>query len=99
MVIFVDIDKTICTDSNGKYDQAQPIPSLIEKINRLFDQGHLIVYWSSRGQITKIDWTDITKKQLLEWGVKYHTLRLDKPYYDLIIDDKLCRIEDLNCYM
>ena len=23
-----------------------------------------------------------------KWGVKYHDLKLDKPYYDLFIDDK-----------
>lgn len=48
--------------------------------------------WTARGAKSGIDWHDITKKQLNDWGVKYHNLRLDKPAYDLFIDDKA-----LNC--
>jgi len=60
----------------------------IEKINTLYDEGHTIVYWTARGSLTGIDWRELTEKQLKEWGVKYHDLKLDKPYYNLFIDDK-----------
>jgi histidinol phosphatase-like enzyme len=96
-VIFVDIDETICeTPASRSYHDASPIQENIDKINRLYDSGHTIVYWTARGSRKQIDWYDLTKKQLLEWGAKHHELRVDKPYYDLFIDDKSITIEALN---
>lgn len=97
-VIYVDIDETICITPNTNprsYNDAIPIAESINKINRLYDDGNTIVYWTSRGSRTKINWYDLTKKQLDEWGAKYHELRVDKPYYDLFIDDKTINIENL----
>ena len=34
------------------------------------------------------EFRDLTKKQLKEWGVKYHDLFLGKPSGDIYIDDK-----------
>jgi hypothetical protein len=95
-VIYVDIDETICeTPHPRNYFNAQPIKENIDKINKLYDEGNTIVYWTARGSRTKINWYDLTKKQLDEWGVKYHELFVDKPYYDLFIDDKTLRIEEI----
>ena len=58
------------------------------KINKLYDEGHEIVYWTARGSATGIDWYDFTKNQLLKWGVKYHKFITGKPEYDIFIDDK-----------
>ena len=74
---------------------AKPIPENIEKINKLYDEGHTIVYWTARGSRKQIDWTELTYQQLAEWGAKYHELRVDKPFYDLFIEDKALRIEEL----
>ena len=88
--IFVDIDETICTKSpHGNYALAKKIPENIEKINKLYRQGHHIVYWTARGSVTKIDWSDVTKKQFEEWNVLYHELRFGKPAFDILIDDKV----------
>jgi hydroxymethylpyrimidine pyrophosphatase-like HAD family hydrolase len=95
-IIYVDIDETICkTNENRSYDLAQPINENIEKINKLYEQGNTIVYWTSRGSRKQIDWFELTKSQLDSWGAKYHELRCDKPYYDLFIDDKTLRIEEI----
>lgn len=96
-VIFVDIDETICNtpDNPRKYDEAAPIMVNIEKINKLYDQGNQIVYWTARGSRSGKNWYDLTKTQLDKWGAKYHELRCDKPYYDLFIEDKSMRIEEL----
>lgn len=97
-VIFVDIDETICISPEElprEYSKAKPILENINKINKLFDEGHTIVYWTARGSRSKINWFELTEKQLKEWGVKYHQLRCDKPYYDLFIDDKNKRIEEI----
>jgi len=45
--------------------------------------------------VTQIDWTDLVKSQLTLWGCKYHDFRVGKPQYDLWIDDKSKRIEEL----
>lgn len=95
-VIYVDIDETICTTPKSRdYQDAEPIYKNIEKINKLYDDGNTIVYWTARGSRKQINWYELTKSQLDSWGVKYHEVRVDKPYYDLFIDDKTLRIEEL----
>ncbi len=89
MLIYVDIDETICESPEDRdYTKAQPIKERIEKINKLFDEGNTIVYWTARGTMTGIDWYQVTQKQFDIWGVKYHDLKMGKPAYDLFIDDK-----------
>lgn len=97
MVIYVDIDETICeTPTNPRvYENSMPINENIKKINDLYDAGHTIVYWTARGSRTNKNWYDLTKKQLEEWGARHHELRCDKPYYDLFIDDKNKTIEQV----
>ncbi len=85
MVYYVDIDGTICSNTNGKYEDAVPIRDRIEAINSLYDNGNTIVYWTARGSVTGIDWTELTTRQLKEWSVKYHDVKLGKPHYDLFI--------------
>lgn len=101
-IIYVDIDETICERESSvdhltvhDYSKAKPIKENIEKINKLYDEGHTIVYWTARGSRKQIDWTELTKNQLKEWGAKYNELRVDKPFYDLFIEDKSIRIEEL----
>ena len=93
-IIYVDIDGTICSITRP-YSDAKPISTHIDKINKLYDEGHTIVYWTARGSRKQIDWENLTKNQLAEWGAKYHELRVDKPFYDLFIEDKALRIEEL----
>ena len=89
MVIYVDIDETICNYSGEReYDLAEPIFENIDIINKLYEEGNEIVYWTARGTVTGIDWREVTEKQFAKWGVKYHELRFGKPAYDLFIDDK-----------
>jgi len=90
MVIYVDIDETICSYSGERaYPLATPIKSRIQRINSLFEEGNTIVYWTARGCTTGIDWTDLTENQLRGWGAKYHELKMNhKPHYDLLICDK-----------
>jgi hypothetical protein len=89
MIIYVDIDETICISPPSRdYSLATPIQKRINKINELYDNGDTIVYWTARGTGSGIDWREVTEKQFSEWGVKFHKLRLGKPVYDLFIDDK-----------
>lgn len=89
MKIIVDIDGTICTQQkSNEYEKAEPIYSMINKINNLYDNGNEIIYWTARGSNSGIDHYDLTKTQLKKWNCKYHKLRMGKPSYDLWIDDK-----------
>jgi len=99
--VFVDIDETICFfPDERRYDLAVPSYENISKINKLYDDNWYVVYWTARGGISGIDYYDFTKEQLNEWGCKYHeivtgTSKHPKPVYDLVIDDKAKRIEEI----
>ena len=94
MIIYVDIDDTICYYERefqgfGKdYSLALPYKDRIEKINNLYDEGHNIVYWTARGTVSQLFWFETTYEQLKKWGCKFHELKMGKPAYDLFIDDK-----------
>ena len=99
MRIFVDIDETICfyngVDRLG-YKNAIPNYDNISKINKLYDKGDEITYWTARGSYSGIDYYKITKNQIEKWGCKYHYLSVgEKPNYDLLICDKTKRIEEI----
>ena len=93
MVVYVDIDGTICNITNGIYTDAKPKKKNIRKINKLYAKGNTIIYWTARGTVTQTDWLELTKNQLDRWGCKYHEVRVGKPHYDLWIDDKSKEIE------
>lgn len=97
MIIRVDIDETVCLtpDNPRVYEESEPIKENIEKINKLYDEGHTIIYWTSRGSRSGINWHELTESQLKSWGAKFHKLECNKPYYDLFIDDKTINIEEL----
>jgi hypothetical protein len=83
-----DLDGTLCTLTNGFYKEAEPKQDIIDIVNYLFDLGHEIVIFTARGQTTGTDHYELTAKQLKEWGVKYHCLRMGKESADYYIDDK-----------
>ena len=88
MTIYVDIDETIFMTQNMDYENSQPFLERIQKINKLYDEGHTIVYWTARGSGSGKDWSKVTKDQFERYGVKHHTLKFGKPVYDLFLDDK-----------
>ena len=93
MKYLVDIDGTICNNTFGDYQNAQPFVDRIEHFNNLFDQGHEIHYWTARGGNSGVDWTILTRQQFAKWHVKHTTLKLGKPAYDIWIDDKAINSE------
>jgi len=103
MIVYVDIDETICTlgdhsetKDTRDYNYAEPRPEQIAKINKLYDEGNEIVYWTARGGTTGVDWTELTKSQLKKWGCRYTRIETQKkPHYNLFICDKSKRIEEL----
>ena len=94
MLIYVDIDGTICITKDG-YENSIPILENIAKINKLYNEGNTIVYWTARGGNSGKDWTEFTKKQLDSWNCSYHRLETGKPSYDVCIDDKSLNFKDI----
>ena len=97
--IYVDIDETICFYDGVErlgYENAIPNQQNISKINELYEENNIIIYYTARGTVSKIDYYDLTKRQLDSWGCKYHDLSVgEKPDYDLLICDKTKRIEEV----
>ena len=88
MIYVFDIDGTICTKAvNFDYEGSKPIKKRIDIVNRLYKENHTIIFQTARGmgrfdniQEKAIDkFYEMTKKQLSDWGVKYHMLFLGKP--------------------
>ena len=93
----IDIDGTICDWEAGRdYTLAEPFPERIREINKLYDKGNTIKYFTARGMGRYVGRSDkaiesfyaITESQLDRWGCKYHELILGKPAGDVYIDDK-----------
>jgi hypothetical protein len=94
-IIYVDIDNTICKTIASDYENSVPILENIAKINKLFEEGNTIIYWTARGNNSKIDWRELTFMQLSGWGCRFNKLEMGKPSYDLFICDKTKRIEEI----
>jgi glycerol-3-phosphate cytidylyltransferase len=96
-----DIDGTLCyTPNNEKgkpdYLNAKSYPFMVEQVNRLYDEGNYIIMQTARGKGSGIDHTELTKRQLDEWGYKYHELfpMFCKPTADVFVDDKAVNVTD-----
>ena len=74
MIIIMDID--------GIIKNKKPIGNKIDYLNHLYNKGHRIVIWAEGEEISP------TIKLLEKCNVKYNELKMGKPYYDLIIDEK-----------
>ena len=69
-----DIDGTICKEE-GDVISRKPYIERINKINKLYDEGHEIVYMTARGLKSgrgETYYRPITEEQLKSWGGKYH---------------------------
>ena len=104
MTYVFDIDGTVCTNTNGKNDylDAEPFLERIEKINKLYDEGNIIIFQTARGmgrnsldaRKSNNQFYKFTYDQLIGWGVKFHDLFLGKPNGDFFIDDRAISDKD-----
>jgi hypothetical protein len=83
-----DLDGTLCTNTFGDYECAEPIEWAIARVNALAREGNRIVILTARGFVTKRDWTEETRAQLNRWGVEYDELVFGKPSADVYVDDR-----------
>jgi hypothetical protein len=94
MIYCFDLDGTLCTNTNGDYENAKPFYNRIERVNNLYNDNTIIIN-TARGSKTGINWFDLTESQLKKWGVKYHKLFVGKKIEaDIFIDDKAVSDKD-----
>lgn len=104
MIYCFDLDNTICYTRGNDYDSSLPNKEFIDKINFLYETGHIIKIFTARGMtsykgdvsLVYFNLFSKTRSQLESWGVKYHQLILGKPSFDFFIDDKNLTIVEFN---
>ena len=75
----VDIDGTICDDipneEPGRMATARVYPDALRQLNKWFDDGHIITFFTSRTE----DHREVTEAWLARHGFRYHGLLMGKP--------------------
>jgi len=88
LTYFIDVDGVLAFTNQNDYKNSRPNLEEIAKLNLLYENGHTIKIWTSRGNTSGVNWRDLTAQQLKDWGVKYHELIMGKPSYDVLVCDK-----------
>lgn len=75
----IDIDGTITEDIPNEQPErmitCEPFPDALQTINKWYDEGHVIYFFSSRTESLR----EITETWLTKHGFKYHGILLGKP--------------------
>lgn len=75
----IDIDGTITEDVPNEEPERMvtclPFADALEILNKWFDEGHIITFFTSRTEVHR----DITETWLTKHGFKYHGLLMGKP--------------------
>ena len=75
----IDIDGTICDDIPNEEPErmatAALYPDALETINKWYDQGHVITFFTSRIE----EHREVTEAWLNKHGFKYHGMLMGKP--------------------
>ena len=75
----IDIDGTICDDIPNEEPErmatAKLYPDALETLNKWFDQGHIITFFTSRIEEHRA----VTEEWLNKHGFKYHGMVMGKP--------------------
>lgn len=75
----IDIDGTICDDIPNeepeRMETAALYPDALETINKWFEEGHIITFFTSRVEEHRV----VTENWLKKHGFNYHGLLMGKP--------------------
>ena len=75
----IDIDGTICDDIPNEEPErmatAKVFPDALEILNKWYDEGHIITFFTSRLE----EHREITTKWLNDYGFKFHGMVMNKP--------------------
>ncbi len=89
MIFAFDLDNTLCEPINSGKNckdmlKLKPYKNTINSLNCLYKKGHTIIIFTHRSKKCKKE----TIKWLKNNNIKHHKLIMNKPKYDLLIDDK-----------
>jgi hypothetical protein len=75
----IDIDGTIREDVPNEEPErmatCEPFPDALAKLNKWYDQGHMICFFTSRTE----EHREVTETWLNKHGFKFHSLLMGKP--------------------
>ena len=75
----IDIDGTVTEDVPNEEPErmgtCKPFPDALATLNRWFDEGHIICFFTSRTE----EHREVTEMWLNKHGFKYHSLLMGKP--------------------
>lgn len=75
----IDIDGTICDDIPNEQPErmatAQVYPDALVTLNKWYDEGHIIFFFTSRKEMHR----QVTEEWLNKHGFKYHGMLMGKP--------------------
>lgn len=75
----IDIDGTICDDIPNEEPErmvtAAVYPDALKTLNKWYDEGHIIFFFTSRTEAHR----EVTEEWLKKHGFKYHGMLMEKP--------------------
>ncbi|MCH8534699.1 MAG: phosphoheptose isomerase [Flavobacteriaceae bacterium] len=75
----IDIDGTVTEDVPNeepeRMETCKPFPDALATLNKWYDQGHQICFFTSRTE----EHREVTEKWLTKHGFRYHSLLMGKP--------------------
>jgi len=75
----IDIDGTITDDVPNeqpeRMETCEPFPDALETVNKWYDEGHYICFFTSRTE----EHREVTTNWLNKHGFKYHSILINKP--------------------
>ncbi len=75
----IDIDGTVTDDIPNEEPHrmatCEPFPDALEILNKWYDEGHIITFFTSR----TLEHKEVTEKWLNKHGFKYHGVLYEKP--------------------
>lgn len=75
----IDIDGTITEDVPNeqpeRMETCEPFPDALETVNKWYDEGHYICFFTSRTE----EHREVTTNWLNKHGFKYHSILMNKP--------------------
>ena len=84
----IDIDGTVTEDVPNEEPERMvtcaPFPDALETLNRWFDEGHIITFFTSRTE----EHRGVTEEWLTRHGFKYHGLLMNKQTIPTILSQK-----------
>lgn len=97
----IDIDDTICYTYNRDFNNSEPNRKVINKINKLYQEGWKIILYTARGDNScktleekELKYKIITKNWLKKNNVQYNELVFGKMNADYYVDDKNMSIDE-----